>query len=71
MRFRVGDLAAAHAAVQESGLEPGPVDGLPGVVSWFDVTDPWGNRLGCYQDLAPTGAVPGPGGSVHDQPPPS
>jgi hypothetical protein len=29
--------------------------------------DPWGNALGFYQDLAPSGQQPVVGGSVHDQ----
>ena len=67
VRFRVADLAAAHVAVLASGCEASPPEALPGVVRWFDFADPWGNRLGYFQDLAPlTGGV-GPGGSVHDE----
>jgi predicted enzyme related to lactoylglutathione lyase len=66
LRFRVEDLLAARSAVLGSGVDASPVTALPGVVRWFDFADPWGNRLGYFEDLAPTGAQPGPGGSVHD-----
>lgn len=66
-RLRVGDVhAAALWAGEHLRVRPGAVATLPGVVSWVDFDDPWGNRLGFYQDLAPSGAQPGPGGSVHD-----
>src|SRR5215211_4500860 len=67
VRFRVDDLAAAGAAVESSGTPVSPVTTLPRVVRWVDFTDPWGNHLGFYEDLAPTGQEPGPGGSVHDE----
>jgi catechol 2,3-dioxygenase-like lactoylglutathione lyase family enzyme len=66
MRFRVEDLAAARAAVLVAGIEASPITALPGVVRWLDFADPWGNQLGYYEDLAPSGQQPGPGGSVHD-----
>jgi len=37
------------------------------VVRWVDLSDPWGNQLGFYEDLVPTGAAAGPGGTVHDE----
>jgi predicted enzyme related to lactoylglutathione lyase len=52
VRFRVTDLAAAHLAVEAAGSTPSAITTLPGVVRWFDVADPWGNRLGYYEDLA-------------------
>jgi predicted enzyme related to lactoylglutathione lyase len=67
VRFRVDDLAAARAAVEFSGTPVSPVTTLPGVVRWVDFADPWGNHLGFYEDLAPTGQQTGPGGSVHDE----
>lgn len=51
VRFRVTDLPAAHAAVRAEGGDATAIDTLPGVVRWFDLTDPWGNRLGYYEDL--------------------
>lgn len=39
----------------------------PGVVAFLDFTDPWGNRLGYCQDLAPSDQQPEyPGTSVTD-----
>jgi predicted enzyme related to lactoylglutathione lyase len=66
VRFGVADLAAARAAVEAAGTSVSAVTTLPGVVRWVDFADPWGNQLGFYEDLAPTGTQPGPGGSVHD-----
>jgi hypothetical protein len=38
------------------------------VVAFLDATDPWGNRLGYYQDLVPSGEQTiYPGSSVTDE----
>ena len=66
LRFRVEHLAAVRGAVLASGTDASPITTLPGVVRWFDFADPWGNQLGYFEDLAPTGSQAGPGGSVHD-----
>lgn len=67
LRVRVDDVHAARARLLAAGVDTvGEVTTLPGVVRWIDVRDPWGNPLGCYEDLAPSAGVPGPGGSVHD-----
>lgn len=67
VRFGVGDVRAARERLVGLGLEVSPVTSLPGVVAFVDFTDPWGHTLGCYQDLAPSGQQPVPGGSVHDR----
>ena len=67
VRFRVDDLAAASAAAAALGAAVSPVTTLHSVVRWVDFSDPWGNQLGFYEDLAPTGQEAGPGGSVHDE----
>jgi predicted enzyme related to lactoylglutathione lyase len=67
VRFRVDDLAAASATVAELGISISAVTTLASVVRWVDFADPWGNRFGFYEDLAPLGEVAGPGGSVHDE----
>lgn len=67
VRFRVEDIQAAHAAVLAAAIEASAVRTLPGVVRFFDFSDPWGNRLGYYQDLAPSGQQPVIGGSAHDE----
>jgi predicted enzyme related to lactoylglutathione lyase len=66
VRFGVADVDAARSALVARGIEASAVTTLPGVVRWLDFEDPWGNRLGHYQDLAPSGTPEVPGGSVHD-----
>lgn len=55
VRFRVLDLAEALSFLDSSGIERSEPSQLPGVVAIVDFTDPWGNRLGYYQDLVPSG----------------
>ena len=55
VRFRVLDLGEALSFLDSSGIERSEPSQLPGVVAFVDFTDPWGNRLGYYQDLAPSG----------------
>lgn len=66
-RFGVGDVRAARERLAGRGVEVSPVTSLPGVVAFVDFADPWGNTLGFYQDLAPSGQQPVVGGSVHDR----
>ncbi|BCY11497.1 hypothetical protein L3i22_065850 [Actinoplanes sp. L3-i22] len=67
VRLRVDDVrAAARRVASELGVIPSPVTTLPGVVSFLDFEDPWGNRLGCYADIVPSSEQRGPGGSAHD-----
>ncbi|HEX2904745.1 MAG TPA: VOC family protein [Jatrophihabitans sp.] len=56
VRLQVDDVEAAVALLTAKGFQPGPVKRLPGLVAFANLTDPWGNPLGVYQDL---GAVPG------------
>lgn len=67
-RLKVDDVRAATTWAQTSlKVQTGPVSTLPGVVSFVDFEDPWGNRLGFYEDLVPIDVKPlEPGGSVHD-----
>lgn len=52
LRFRVEDIAAAIAWSRTAlGVDPSEPEDLPGVVRYTDFADPWGNRLGFYQDL--------------------
>lgn len=68
VRLLVDDVAAAVERAR-TGLrvEPTPVTELPGVVAFTDFEDPWGNQLGFYEDLVPSGQQREPGGSVHDE----
>lgn len=68
VRFRVRDLAAAVAFLDECGVAHSAPSRLPGVVAFLDFADPWGNQLGYYEDLVPTGQQRMyPGTSVSDE----
>lgn len=66
LRFGVADVRAERERLTGLGVDVSRVTALPGVVAFIDFADPWGNALGCYQDLAPSGQQPVVGGSVHD-----
>ncbi|QXG74475.1 hypothetical protein KUM42_11235 [Modestobacter sp. L9-4] len=52
LRFAVRDLPGTRDALLASGVEVSVAESVPGVVSWCDLDDPWGNRLGLYTDLS-------------------
>jgi hypothetical protein len=56
LRLQVDDIEESVAILARKGFEPGDVKRLPGLVAFANLTDPWGNPLGVYQDL---GVVPG------------
>lgn len=56
LRLQVDDIRAAVALLDKKGFNPGQIKELPGLVAFANLTDPWGNPLGVYQDL---GVVPG------------
>lgn len=66
VRFGVPDIRAARERLSGLGVEVSKITSLPGVVAFVDFADRWGNALGFYQDLAPSGQQPVVGGSVHD-----
>lgn len=51
LRLAVEDIEAAVSTLKAKGFEPGAVKRLPGLVAFANLTDPWGNPLGVYQDL--------------------
>ncbi|WP_022919178.1 VOC family protein [Ruania albidiflava] len=55
IRFRVLDLQAAVAFLDDRAIVHSQPSQLPGVVAFVNFTDPWHNRLGYYQDLVPSG----------------
>lgn len=55
VRFRVMDLVAAVAFLDDQGMAHSEPSQLPGVVAFVNFADPWGNKLGYYQDLVPSG----------------
>jgi predicted enzyme related to lactoylglutathione lyase len=56
LRLKVDDIETSVKILQEKGFEPGLVRRLPGLVTFANLTDPWGNPLGIYQDM---GLAPG------------
>jgi predicted enzyme related to lactoylglutathione lyase len=56
LRLKVEDIEAAVEILRSKGFEPGKVKRLPGLVTFANLTDPWGNPLGVYQDM---GLAPG------------
>ncbi|GAA4286592.1 hypothetical protein GCM10022262_09510 [Georgenia daeguensis] len=68
IRFGVEDLAEAVAFLDVRRIPRSEPTQLSGVVAFVDFTDPWGNRLGYYQDLSPAGEQPEyRGSSVNDE----
>ncbi len=68
-RFGVSDVySERQRIIEELGVEVSEVEELPkGVVRWCNFEDPWGNKLGLFQDLQkypskanPQGRRPGP-----------
>ncbi|MCW2539092.1 MAG: Glyoxalase-like domain [Frankiales bacterium] len=57
LRLQVEDIEAARQVLMSHGIEPGPTKKLPSLVAFANLSDPWGNPLGIYQDLG--GVVPG------------
>jgi predicted enzyme related to lactoylglutathione lyase len=56
LRLQVEDIEESVSILSRKGFEPGTIKRLPGLVAFANLTDPWGNPLGVYQDL---GVVPG------------
>jgi hypothetical protein len=52
LRFSVADLDAERRRLGSDGIEMSAVEELPGVVRYCNFDDPWGNRLGMYQDAS-------------------
>jgi predicted enzyme related to lactoylglutathione lyase len=56
LRLKVDDIQQAVDILSRKGFEVGPIKQLPGLVTFANLTDPWGNPLGVYQDM---GIAPG------------
>jgi predicted enzyme related to lactoylglutathione lyase len=67
VRFEVADIAAEIERLRALGVAVAEPTTLPDVVVFTDFTDPWGNRLGLYQDIAGVGGPPEVGGSAADE----
>lgn len=55
IRFRVVDLSGAVKFLEVTGIPHSEPSHLQGVVAFVDFSDPWGNKLGYYEDLVPSG----------------
>jgi hypothetical protein len=51
LRLGVADVESERQRLVDADVEVSPIEELAGVVRWCNVDDPWGNRLGFYQDL--------------------
>ena len=52
MRFGVSDIEKERKRVAERmKVKVTEVEGLTGIVTWCNFEDPWGNKLGLFQDL--------------------
>ena len=56
LRLQVDDIDKSVAVLRSRGFDIGEVKRLPGMATFANLQDPWGNPLGIYQDL---GVVPG------------
>jgi predicted enzyme related to lactoylglutathione lyase len=52
MRFGVADIAAERGALVDAGIDVSEISGVADVVGWCQFSDPFGNPLGLFQDLA-------------------
>lgn len=52
LRFGVPDIVGERARLLEKGVPVTEIEELAKVVRWCNFEDPWGNRLGLYQDLS-------------------
>lgn len=48
VRFRVEDMAVAQATRAEAGIDTGEAIEVPGIVTYSEFADPFGNGLGFY-----------------------
>ncbi len=49
VRFGVEDIKAEHSRIRDFAANVDPISDVPNVVRYFNFTDPYGNRLSCYQ----------------------
>ncbi|MGO1166282.1 MAG: VOC family protein [Janibacter sp.] len=55
VRLRVAALVGAVQFLDLQDIPHSEPSQLPGVVAFVDFSDPWGNHLGYYEDLVPSG----------------
>ncbi len=53
IRFGVSNIVQERERIQrELNVQVSPIERLEGVAAWCNFTDPFGNQLGLFQDLA-------------------
>jgi predicted enzyme related to lactoylglutathione lyase len=52
LRLGVGDIEAARRELAGAGARVGEVTTIPGVITFCDAEDPFGNALSLYEDLS-------------------
>jgi predicted enzyme related to lactoylglutathione lyase len=52
LRYGVEDIELERDRLKGLGIEPGDIETVPGVISFFDLRDPDDNELSAYQVLA-------------------
>lgn len=53
IRFGVADVVAERGRLMAAlHVEIEPIERIAGLVAWCTFSDPWGNRVGLFQDLA-------------------
>jgi hypothetical protein len=57
LRFQVEDIDKSVEVLIRKGFEPGSIKRLAGLVAYANLTDPWGNPLGIYQDMGVAAGV--------------
>lgn len=51
VRFGIDDTSKQRERLQSAGIAVGPMEHVPGVIEYFDFTDPDGNKLSFYREL--------------------
>lgn len=51
VRFGVHDVEAERSRLLRAGVDTSAITRHDGVIAFFYVTDPWGNRLSLYQEM--------------------
>jgi predicted enzyme related to lactoylglutathione lyase len=57
VRIGVADVEHEHARAEGLGVDTSGILTVPGVVRHFEFRDPWGNRMGFYEIIAPDGCA--------------
>ncbi len=58
LRLGVADIERAREELAAAlSIPVSPVDRIAGAAAWCDFDDPWGNRLGFFQDLSAAGTA--------------